>query len=765
MIKKVLLVIGIVFLFGFETIEAQQNSAEVPLIDILLKLEDTFNIQLSFADKNIDGKSLIAPNFKDSKKNVISYIENVTDLKFVAINDTSYAIKTNNEALNFVALQNLQKVIITRYLTKGIKLNDDATTTITPKYFDILPGLIEPDILQTIQALPGIQSVDERISDLTIRGGTNDQNLILWEGIKMYQTGHFFGLISAFNPFLVDNVTVSKNGTSTIYGEGVSSVIDIRNINDITGKFSSGFGVNLINADAYGIIPLNKKLELQLSARRSITDLWTSPTYDSYFNRVFQDTDLTNELNNLNNNNEQFSFYDVSAKLLYQLNPKDKFSASVINIENSLDYEEESINSQNSLNSNLQQNSFAATLHYNRQWNDFLMTNAQVYVSNYKLESTNIEGMNNQQIFQENDVTDTGLKIDVNYKLSDNINYLGGYQFSEISVTNIEQVNIPDFKRFVRDINRQHAIFNEIKFTSNSSKTILKLGLRNNFFSELAQFNVEPRITFNQKLGSDFRLEVLGELKSQTTSQIIDLQDDFLGVEKRRWVLSNDRDIPITKSSQVSAGIHFEKNKLLVSLETYFKEVTGITTRNQGFQNQFQFVNAEGKYTIKGIDFLINKKFKNLSSWLTYSYNENDYVFEDLNNGDSFPNNVAFNHALTFSNTWSLKQFNLGLGLNWRTGKPYSRPLSNQSIANNMIIYGAPNAQNLPDYFRIDASVRYNFKINKNIKASSGISLWNISNKNNVLNKRFVINDQNSINEIENQSLGLTPNFNFRIDF
>lgn len=59
--------------------------------------------------------------------------------------------------------------------------------------FGILPGLIEPDILQTVQALPGIKSIDETVSDINVRGGTNDQNLILWNGIKMYQSGHFLG--------------------------------------------------------------------------------------------------------------------------------------------------------------------------------------------------------------------------------------------------------------------------------------------------------------------------------------------------------------------------------------------------------------------------------------------------------------------------------------------------------------------------------------------------------------------------------------------
>ena len=607
--------------------------------------------------------------------------------------------------------------------------------------------------------------MDERISDITIRGGTNDQNLVLWEGVKMYQTGHFFGLISAFNPYLTKDVTVSKNGTSTIYGDGVSSVIDIRNIDNLTGEFSSGLGLNLINVDAYGIIPLNNKLELQLSARRSLTDIWSTPTYDSYFNRVFQNTDLTNQENNNNANNERFFFYDLSAKLIYNITEKDKISTSIISIDNNLDYEERSNDFQDILNSNLQQNSLAATINYNRQWDEFFTTNAQIYFSNYKLDATNTDGANNQTIFQENDVSDIGLKLDANYKLSDNINYLGGYQFSEISITNLEEVNIPDFSRFVRNVSRQHSIFNEIKFTSNSTNTILKLGLRNNFFDRLSEFNVEPRISFNQKLLTNFRLEILGELKSQITSQIIDLQNDFLGIEKRRWTLANNDDAPITKSSQISAGIHYDKNKLLISAEAFFKEVTGISTRNQGFQNQFQFINAAGKYTIKGVDFLINKKFKNMSSWLSYSFNDNNYTFDDLNDGNSFPNNIAIDHAITFANTFSWKDFNIGIGLNWRTGKPYSKPLNDQAVVNNTIVYDSPNANNLPDYFRVDASIRYDFKINKTIKASSGFSLWNVTNKTNTLNKRFVINDQNGINEIENQSLGMTPNISFRIDF
>ena len=83
-------------------------------------------------------------------------------------------------------------------------------------------------------------------------------------------------------------------------------------------------------------------------------------------------------------------------------------------------------------------------------------------------------------------------------------------------------------------------------------------------------------------------------------------------MKNRRWILSNDTTVPVIKSKQISAGIHFKKNNLLISLEAFIKDVDGITSRSQGFQNQYQFVNVIGKYQVKGIDLLINKQFSSL---------------------------------------------------------------------------------------------------------------------------------------------------------
>ena len=114
-------------------------------------------------------------------------------------------------------------------------------------------------------------------------------------------------------------------------------------------------------------------------------------------------------------------------------------------------------------------------------------------------------------------------------------------------------------------------------------------------------------------------MEILAETKNQTISQIIDLQQDFFGIEKRRWQLSNDDTVPAIKSDQLSVGLNYSNKGWLINVEAYIKNVDGITTRSQGFQNQFQFVNSTGDYQAKGFDVLVNKKFNSLSTCLLYT--------------------------------------------------------------------------------------------------------------------------------------------------
>lgn len=114
-------------------------------------------------------------------------------------------------------LNELEEVQTEVFLTKGVAKKIDGSYEIKPKKFGMLPGLTEADVFQTMLQLPGIMSVDETISNINVRGGTHDQNLFLWNGIRLFQTGHFYGLISVLNPNLAQKISINKNGSSAFF--------------------------------------------------------------------------------------------------------------------------------------------------------------------------------------------------------------------------------------------------------------------------------------------------------------------------------------------------------------------------------------------------------------------------------------------------------------------------------------------------------------------------------------------------------------------
>ncbi|MFC0604648.1 TonB-dependent receptor domain-containing protein [Winogradskyella pulchriflava] len=742
-----------------------QEEEPQPLAQILTQLEKRYNVKFSYEPKIIEGIT-IPPLYPElSLEQALNQLKLTTPLYFTVLSTRFIAITPKDHTI-----ERLEEVVVNNYLTKGISKTNNGAIEVDTKAFDILPGLIEPDVLQIVQKLPGVISVDELISNINVRGGTNDQNLIMFEGIRMYQSGHFFGLISAFNPYLSDEIRVSKNGTSALYGNGVSSTISIKNSNKISDKYSSGIGANLLSVDGYAKIPLSKKTELQFSARRSFTDVLASTTYDAYFDRIFKDSELnaSNDINTLLALNERFLFYDFNLKFLYDIDKTSKLRINFLNIYNNLDYNQVFTDSDNNFQeakSSLNQVSYGANATYSKLFRDGLFASAQISYSNYDLDAQNNDITNQQLLTQENKVEDYGLRLDISKTIDNNTELRGGYQFNEVGVTNFEDVTNPNFTSFVKEINRTHAFFGETERYSKSRNTYIRLGARISYFEKPKELVIEPRFAFNQKISDYFRLEILGELKSQSISQVIDLQQDFFGIEKRRWQLSNTDNVPLIRSQQISLGISYNQNNLLVSLEGYYKNVDDITARSQGFQNQFQFVNDIGSYTVTGLDFLINKRFNNFSTWMGYTLSKNDYKFDTINNEDPFPNSLDLRHVANASITYNLHDFKIGLGINWHSGRPYTKPSETQNNANSVIEYSSPNSSRLADYFRTDISAVYNFKFTKNIKAEVGASVWNIFNQTNIINRYYTLNSDNDIVEIDNQSLQFTPNLSFRVSF
>ena len=450
---------------------------------------------------------------------------------------------------------------------------------------------------------------------------------------------------------------------------------------------------------------------------------------------------------------------------IYKISEKDQLQVNFLNAFNKLSFNENSsINFiQTSKQSSLSQNSIAGALHYNRIWNNKWKTAFEIYETDYKLKAINANILDQQRFQQENIVSETSVKLSANYKLSDRIHLLNGYHFVETKITNLDDVDNPRFKSLISEVVKTHGLYSQLNYKSLSHKTSLKLGLRYNYIGKFDKQIIEPRLSFTHQFLTNFSLEVLGEFKHQNTSQIINFQNDFLGIEKRRWQLSNDIDIPVIRSKQVSLGLSYTKKGWLFSMDGYYKYVKGITTQSQGFQNQYEFVRSIGNYDAYGLDFILRKEIQNFNTWLSYSYLKSNYEFNSLSE-QSFPNNFDITQSITFGTAYNFKHLKLSAGLNWHSGRPTTFPVSGNEIMNNQINYSTTNSSNLGRYLRMDISAIYDFKLGQKTKANLGISLWNILDKSNEINNFYRLNN-GTIRQTLQNSLGLTPNAVLRIHF
>lgn len=767
MSKKSYVIVIFIFAFCHQLFSQEESQNTFPLIELLEILENHSNYKFSYADEDLKNIEVPEPPNMLSVTETIAFLEEKTGFKFTLIGTNQIVVDANipvEPKPKKISIEELDEVVLTNVIAQGVSKIKDGSFKINFDEIGIIPGLIENDALQTIQALPGVESVNEKVSNINIRGGTNDQNLILWDGIRVYQSGHFFGLISAINPHQNHTATLYKNGTPSAYGNSVSSVIELHSNKNLNDDFTAEIGTTFLSADAFIDTPLDKQSSIQIAGRTSINGTFITPTYLQYYDRAFQDTEITN-IENTINTEEDFKFSDVSFRWLYQLSDKDLLRLNYFSISNELGFTAEDFNQETveTKKSTLSQNSLGMGVYYRRNWSQKFTSHLQLYHSNYNLISTNRILDTNTYQEQENNLYENALKINTGWSLNDRFQLKSGYEFISTKIKNAEALKELTQEDVVENTLNVNNLFSSLRYQSLSKQTLINAGARLNYFNEFNLLLAEPRLSFNQQFLRNFSVEVLGELKSQYLSQVINFQNDFLGIENRKWQLANQQNFPIIQSRQASLGLNYQKNNWLASVESYVKKVEGISSQSQGFQNQFEYAQIIGDYRILGVDILINKRFQNFDARLSYSLTDNDYLFDDLSS-DKIPNNFEIVNSFTFATSYNYKNFKVSGGLIWRSGKPFT-PISANGLANNQFDYEPINSSNLKDYMRVDISVSQEFKIQKKLLAYAGLSIRNLLDRDNIINAYYRQDENNEIYLVQQKALGLTPNFVFRIKF
>jgi len=744
----------------------------IKLIKVLNQLEDNFEVHFSYSDKNIS-KEKITLKFRNKTLNeIIVLLNQESDLDFERLSERNIIIQKihfNNNS-NLIKTHLLKEVVLNENIQNGIYKKPDGSYHLSPKEIDVIPGQTEPDILQSIQTIPGVVSSDETASNIYVRGGAPDQNLILWNGIKIYQTGHLFGSFSAFNPYITKKIAFINKGTDAKYGDRISSVIDIKTNEKISKEFKGGFGFNLIDFDGYIEVPIIKdKLSVEISGRRSITDFFPTETYKKYSEKVFQ-----------NQNSEEifkgkdvFFYTDYSLKFNGKIGNNNLLSLSLININNDLRSElsnEEDL----TFNDELKTSNFGLNFIWKRKLSPQWRFYAESSYSNYSLSFIHNEKYEEDNekthptVNNSNEVTDSGVNIDFENNLSDKNILHFGYQVSNYHI----EYALEDSKKNYQFLTDQSSLTSHSLYTSylykNKKLFDITGGIRFTYFTTINNFKVEPRINLTKNLNPYLSVQLTAENKTQAISQIDQTINQNLTLEDKVWSLANNDKIPLTTSWQYTAGLSFAQKDWFFQLDTYYKEINGLTTLNNGFIDYENFKIEKGESSIIGSDFYLKKQFNNLISSLSYTLSSSVNNFEDVNESQRFPTNTDIRHNLYWSNIFSYKDFKFTIGWRWHSGKPYSKAISIEENENGVkyLKYDGINNYRLPAYSRLDITGTYDFDIvkQKNIKGKIGISLLNIFDSKNILSRSYQIDHTNEqINSFDQRSIQRVANFVLRV--
>jgi hypothetical protein len=699
-------------------------------------------------------------------------------------------VKTDNLFVELQpAVNMLDEVIIVSEredVLKIPKLSIGVIQTTAAKIAD-LPALGEKDLFRTFQLMPGISAANESSAGMYVRGGTPDQNLVLYDGFTVYHQEHLMGVFSAFNTNAVKDVQLHKGGFDAKYGGRLSSVMEIVGKTGNDKSFNVGGDVGFLGFNAFMEMPFkNEKGSFFVAGRRS----FQSFMYDKFTSVYSENSQMSmsgpgGRFNQRNRQKPESYFYDLNAKLTYNPTTRDIVSLSFFNGEDILDNSRESFGSSfmsGNITDKTNWGNVGSSLKWSRNWDDRFYSNLLVSFSNYyslrdrKNSVTTTSGssavMLDMNTNENNDLQDYSLKFDNEYKINGNNHLEFGLNYShygiDYSYSQSDTLSILNMKNKGSLV----SVYVQDRMSLNKRLTVLP-GIRLSYFDVTPRLYAEPRLKAFYEINKELRMKASAGFYKQFVNRIV--REDISAGSRDIWLLSDDKGIPVSSSTHLVLGGSYETKDCLFDVEAYYKKLYNLSeytlrfTRsfidNSGYQEFFY--NGDG-YS-RGIDILVQKKYGKLTGWIGYTLSESRYRFPVYGDG-YFSANQDVTHEFKTVLTYKPRK-DLTLSATWiyATGKPFTEPIGAYTLTTpnggnmNFIIADKKNNARYPDYHRLDLLAKYDLSFIKAVKSSISVSLFNVYDRANVWYKEYAFDQMMGVTETNINLLGFTPNVTFSI--
>ena len=619
-----------------------------------------------------------------------------------------------------------------------VQQTQTSQVTVPIKQIFKIPALLgEVDVLKAIQLLPGVQS-SEGTSGFYVRGGGPDQNLILLDGVPVYNASHLGGLFSVFNPDAIKNVNLIKGGFPARYGGRLSSVLEISMKEGNMKKFKADMTLGLISSKLTLEGPIIKnKTSFIVSARRTYADLLVRPFIPD-------------------NTSLGMYFYDLNMKINHRISNNDRvFISSYIGRDKfSVDYEEGDTNYSDRLDFGLGYGNITSTIRWNHLFSEKLFSNTTVTYSKYSFNTD--FGLNSNYSSDDGNETynigfgylsgieDYAARIDFDFSPNPNHNLKFGYSFTnhnffpgETSLSsnfessnNIENFSIDTILNFSQDVDANEIFLYVEDNIKLSDKLKTNIGIHAGYYSS-DKLSIQPRISSRYLLNENWSLKIS---YAQMRQNIHLLSNSSVGFPSDLWLPAIDS-VPPQTSRQFVASVNttLKDGKYDLSLEFYHKKMTNLITYKAGYSNLQSTENWEnaietgGVGESYGLEFFLQRKTGKTTGWLGYTLSWTNRQFENVNFGQWYPYkydrrhdiSVVLTHKINsnwdFSFTWS---YGTGNAITFPQQLYLSNPQTSFNYYQNSYVeliesYGERNSTRMQAYHRLDIGFTHTKKKNK----------------------------------------------------
>lgn len=610
------------------------------------------------------------------------------------------------------------------------------------------PFMGEADAIKAFQLMPGVQG-REGSSDLIVRGGSPDQNLILLDGVPVYNVSHLLGIFSVFNPDAIRKVDMIKGGFPAPYGGRLSSVVDIYLKEGNNKKFVGEGSLGLISSKLLLEGPIkNEKTSFLIAARRTYLDLITAV---------------------MGKNNNSYNFSDINAKVNHTFSPTDRVYLSVYGGRDKFVFRDKDYNE---MKYKMKWGNTTGALRWNHIYNPRLFSNVTLTHSNYSFDQASElrmfeSGINiNRDASLTSSINDWGAKTDFDF-VADNkhhIRFGGSYIYHQF---NPESVTIT-----ADSLNFSSASFSKISAHEIYTYAEDRISINDNLQAiggvHISAFAVEGKnyTSIQPRLALGYTLPKGPSLQasfSTMTQYLHLLSNTSTGSPTDVWAPAT-RNVKPQRSWQATLGTaaSFIQDKYEFNVDFYYKKMRDVAEFKDGsdFVGDFLRVGPEeinltslivppyeerittGEGWSYGSEWMLRKKAGKTSGWIGYTLSYATRQLDGINENKPYPYAYDSRHSAVFVINQKLTK-KLSVGVNWTYRSGYVTTLPTASYKaykepnqydyqytgySNIDYLNERNNYRLPSYHRMDVSLT-NIKKKRWGERTWNISVYNVYNR------------------------------------